>query len=363
MNQPAIHNGYLVLADLSGFTSFVAGAEVEHARGILANLRGLLRSRLTPTLELAEVEGDALFLYAHAERITRGETLLELIESRYVAFRDKLRTMQRNAVCPCQACQMIPSLDLKFVTHFGQYVLQDLTGAVKPFGSFVNLAHRLLKNDVAADTGWSACALFSEAALDRIGVRPNGMHTQQASYPHLGECLIGAINLHARYAELTESRRAFLTEQEAHFTLRRSYSLPPARVWELLTDASVRNVWEIGADWSVVRRPSGRSGPGATNHCANSDFMEEVLDWRPFDYYTVGLSYGKLTVHVTGELIADGDDTDVRWSMALVSVLPRSLRGPACRFMAKRLMRAPARFDKLDSLVAEEEAARLARSV
>jgi Protein of unknown function (DUF2652) len=109
VNQPAIHSGYLVLA----------------------NLLGLLRSRLTPTLELAEVEGDGLFLYALDDRITRGETLLELIESTYVAFRDKLPTMQRNAVCPCQACQMIPGLDLKFVTHFGEFVLRDLTGAVR----------------------------------------------------------------------------------------------------------------------------------------------------------------------------------------------------------------------------------------
>jgi hypothetical protein len=111
-----------VLADISGFTHFVAGSEVVHAQGILTNLMGLLRGRLTPTLRLAEVEGDALFLYASVDDITRGETLLELNEGTYVAFRDILNTMRRNATCPCDACRMIPGLDLKFITHFGQYV-------------------------------------------------------------------------------------------------------------------------------------------------------------------------------------------------------------------------------------------------
>lgn len=354
MNRAEIRTGYLVLADLSGFTSFVAGAEVEHAQGILANLLGLLRSRLTPPLILAEVEGDALFLYAPDDRVTRGETLLELIENTYVAFRDKLQTMRRNAVCPCQACRMIPSLDLKFVTHHGEYVLQDLTGAAKPFGSCVNLAHRLLKNDISENTGWPAYALFTNVALERMGVRPDVMYSQTVNYPHLGDSVVGAVDLHRRYGELTDKRREFLTEDDAHFTVHRRYSLPRSRIWEFLTDASIRNVWEIGADWSVRDRPAGRSGPGTTNHCAHSDFTEEVLDWRPFDYYTVALSFGRFTVRVTGELIAAGEHTDVRWSMALQSLLPGPLRGPACRFFATRLMRAPERFAKLDDLVARE---------
>jgi hypothetical protein len=62
--------------------------------------------------------------------------------------------MQHNATCPCKACQAISSLDLKFVSHHGEYVLQNITGMSKPVGSCVNLAHRLLKNNVRKETGW-----------------------------------------------------------------------------------------------------------------------------------------------------------------------------------------------------------------
>jgi hypothetical protein len=40
--------------------------------------------------------------------------------------------------------------------------------------------------------------------------------------------------------------------------------------------------------------------------------------------------------------------------MALESLLPRPLRGPACRVFARRLMRVPARFAKLDRLIEAE---------
>ena len=354
MTQRSIQTGYLVLADLTGFTSFVAGTEVEHAEGILANVLGVLKRQLTPALELAEVEGDALFLYAPAHRFERGETLLELIEGTYVAFRDKIRTMQRNASCPCEACRMIPGLDLKFVTHAGDWVFQDLLGPPKPFGSCVNLVHRLLKNDITGATGWPAYALFTEPALTMMGVRPEGMHSGRQAYEHLGECEVSAFDLHARYAELTARRAVYVDEASAHYTIRRTYPISQARLWDLLTDARIRNDWEQGAQWSVLLRPGGRAGPGATNHCALSDFIEEVLDWRPFDYYTVQLRYGPLRVHVTGELRAYDDETGLRWSMAMVSLVPWPLRGPACRFFAKRLMRVPRRMGNLDRLVEEE---------
>jgi hypothetical protein len=354
LKQHPIRTGYLVLADLSGFTPFVASAEIDHAQVILTNIMDLLRAHLTPALMLAEVEGDALFLHAPSGRLPRGETLLELIESTYVAFRDRQRMMQRNAVCPCEACRMIPTLDLKFVTHFGEYVLQDNREGTKPFGSCVNFVHRLLKNDVTADTGWRAYALFTKPALETMHVTPSGMHTAEVSYPHLGSCEIGSIDLRQRYEELTAQRVSFLAEDEAHITIHRTYALPRPRLWELLVDPERRNVWEFNADWSVVSRPEGRAGAGTTNHCAASDFLEELLDWRPFDYWTAMLRYRAIRFRITGELSGENEIARLRWSMALESVVPGILRGPACRFFATRLMRVPDRFARLDSLVEKE---------
>lgn len=355
MTQPSLRTGYLVLADLTGFTPFVASAEIEHAQGILSNLLDLLRRRLTPTLTLAEVEGDALFLYVTDDHMTRGETLMDLVESTYVAFRDRIGMAARNTVCPCAACRMIPTLDLKFVAHWGEFVLQEMGGPPKPFGSCVNLVHRLLKNDVTENTGWRAYALFTDDALRRMGVTPEGGYQQTLEYPHLGECTVSAVDLRSRFDALTSERTSFLADEEAHFVVRRSYPLPRARLWELMTDIEQRNAWEVGSDLAAVTRPLGRVTRGAKNHCAASGFIEELLDARPFDYFTTRLSFRALHLRITAELVERGDlETDLCWRMALESILPGPLRGPACRLFAKRLMRVPARFEKLDALVEGE---------
>ena len=135
-----IQNGYIVLADISGFTPFMQDTEITHSSTILQNIIELIISHLTPTMNLAEVEGDAVFAYAPMLKISRGELLIEIIENTYAAFRDRRRSMEHNATCPCKACKSIGNLDLKFITHYGDYVLQDVAGKAKPVGSSINAA-------------------------------------------------------------------------------------------------------------------------------------------------------------------------------------------------------------------------------
>ena len=183
----SIQKGYLLLADISGFTAFLEGTELDHAEGVLENVMRTIIGQLTPAFQLAEVEGDAVFVYGLEEGVSRGELIFDLVDATYTAFRDLRQTMSRNATCPCRACQSIDHLDLKFVTHFGEFVLQHVAGRSKPLGSSVNLAHRLLKNHVTEETGWQAYALFSESSLERMGVESHGMHEIVEKYDHLGE--------------------------------------------------------------------------------------------------------------------------------------------------------------------------------
>jgi hypothetical protein len=55
--------GYLVLADITGYTSYLAGTELEHAQDVLAELLELIVQRFQTTLEIAKLEGDAVFAY------------------------------------------------------------------------------------------------------------------------------------------------------------------------------------------------------------------------------------------------------------------------------------------------------------
>src|SRR2546423_9226150 len=120
--QTRTQHGYLVIADISGYTSYVAATELEHAHDILSELLELVVQRFTPTLAISRLQGDAVIAYAPEDKLPRGEMLIELIEATYVAFRDRVEAVRLRTTCTCKACEAIPTLDLKFVAHHGDYI-------------------------------------------------------------------------------------------------------------------------------------------------------------------------------------------------------------------------------------------------
>ena len=99
MSTSAQH-GYLVIADISGYTSFVAKTELEHSHEILTELLELLVNKFQPLMTISKLEGDAVFAFANDGVFARGETLIDFIESMYVAFRDKQLSMKRATCRP-----------------------------------------------------------------------------------------------------------------------------------------------------------------------------------------------------------------------------------------------------------------------
>jgi uncharacterized protein YndB with AHSA1/START domain len=64
---------------------------------------------------------------------------------------------------------------------------------------------------------------------------------------------------------------------------------PPQVVWEFLTTPGRRVQWSVGVTDVIQDAAGNRRGIGTTNHCMHGKdaIIEEVLDWRPFDYYTL----------------------------------------------------------------------------
>lgn len=342
----------MVLADISGFTVFMEKNEIEHSANILNDLIRLLIDGLSPVLEIAEVEGDAVFAYAPAAHITRGELLLELIEAVYVTYRDRRRTMQHNASCACRACRSISSLDLKFVVHYGDYVLQTLIGKAKPVGASVNLAHRLLKNKVHATTGWRGYALFSDPCLKAMEISPPGIRETRESYENMDTVGTGSIDLDARYRHLVKDRRIRVPQKDADLSFSHDFSVLPPVVWDWMTDPEKRNTWLEGARLSVTQKPGGRMGPSARYHCAASDTIEEILDWRPFDYYTFRMSKGHFHAIITCAFHHLDSGTRVRWIMKYDGGLPAWIGRPLTRWVARKKLRLEENFDRLDHRMA-----------
>jgi len=195
-------SGYLVLADISGYTSFVAKTEIEHADIALSYLLEAIIEKLRLMFTIAKLEGDAVFAYMETGNLQEGKALLELIDQSYLAFRDKAAALFAQATCPCRACKAIPTLDLKFILHHGEYMIQQVAGIHDLLGADVTLIHRLLKNGVSESTGWQGYALFTDQALEHMQCSKVAYFKRCESYEHLGEVNIYCVNMHARYDEM-----------------------------------------------------------------------------------------------------------------------------------------------------------------
>jgi hypothetical protein len=195
--------------------------------------------------------------------------LFELIESTYVDFRSRREAAQRRTTCTCNACRNIPNLDLKFIAHYGEYFVQDVMGTKELVGSDVNLIHRLTKNHVAEETGWHAYMMMTEQCLDHLEMNLENTHAQIESYEHLGEVKTHSIDLRERYDEIVSERRIFLTEETSDLSFTVDFDVPPPIAWEWFQNPEKRNLVMPKVHWSVGDRPLGRTGVGASNHCAH----------------------------------------------------------------------------------------------
>lgn len=197
--------GYLVLADISGYTSFVATTEIEHADLALSILLEAIVEELGSLLIISKLEGDAVFAYIEESKLPEGKSLLELIDHTYLVFRDKAEVLYRQATCECKACLAIPTLDLKFMVHHGEFLIQQVAGIRDLLGTDVNLIHRLTKNHVTESTGWKGYALFTNQGLERMQTDKASFVQQTESYEHLGDVDIYCMDMHIRYEELKAS--------------------------------------------------------------------------------------------------------------------------------------------------------------
>jgi hypothetical protein len=364
--SPQPETGYIVLSDLSGFTGYLAGVELDHAQAVLRDLSEMLVGRLVPPLTLGGLVGDGLLAYLPVRRLARGETLLEVVEAAYGAFRERVGSIARRTTCTCRACRQVPELDLKFIIHCGAFVLQAVpAGQPQPelLGLDVDLVRkRWLKLPVGAVTGWRGYALFTGAALRQMGLRPETLeaHKQVVAVGHAGgpsgEVVTYSVNLRARFDQQLRARRAYVGADEADAVVVQDFAAQPAVVWEWLNEPARRTQWMQGRVWHSGARPEGRMGVGARNHCEHGlgTATEIVLDWRPFEYFTVELTPrpGSLTVRQTFRLEPLAAGTRVHSHTLFVRPLPRWLARPLCRLSIGATLKAD--LARLAPLVARE---------
>jgi hypothetical protein len=279
-----------LIADISGYTGYLADVELDHAQDILADLIGAVVTALRPNFRLAKLEGDAAFTFMTAEKID-GSMLLDTIERCYFGFRRRRRDVRQATSCECNACARIPDLDLKFVVHHGAAIHQKVAGRQELLGSDVIVVHRLLKNEVVEELGINAYALISQACIDATDIDPAalGMREHTETYDRIGDVPAWAHDLEHRWQEEEARGRVFVSPEESILTVSVPTNVPPQVAWEFVTKPGQRMTWQPWVTEVTIKGATGgRRGPGSANHCMHGKdaVIEEILDWRPYDYVT-----------------------------------------------------------------------------
>jgi len=315
-----VHNGYLLIADISGYTAFLTSSEQDHANPILKSLLTSLVEQVGEPLQFWRMDGDAVLAYSTSQEFPSGEVFLTICENFYNAFATCRRDIIANTTCPCQACANVNNLDLKIMAHHGSFEEMKFGPVTDISGSDVILVHRMAKTDVKAATGIRSYALFSDAAVQVMDIDA-ALTPFSQTFEHFGEVSMKVYDLGAAWEKFrNEGERFFLEESDGVWTYRRHFDIPIAIVWEALTAPELKQRWMADMKSVTVDRPEGRIGSGSNYHCAHqaADFFYWVTDWEPFDYFSTRIkdpARDGISLPETYHLMATESGTELRYTI------------------------------------------------
>lgn len=360
------HRGFLLIADISGYTNFLNVSELEHAQQTLTDLLELLVEQTRPPLVVTQLEGDAIFSYAFEEGFVTAQTFLERIEQTYVEFRRAIDLMVLNNKCTCNACANVSALDLKFFVHRGSFAIQPVADIKQLVGPDVNLIHRLLKNSILTDTGIRAYLVLTEPAVDTLGIDPveENMVNQREAVPDFGEVSVWVKDMHPVYEAAARAEQAFYEPDDVLMTLATDIPLEIEQVWNYVNQSEFRNLI-VGSDsYDVLNRKAGRVATGSTYQCYHGKMIltQLVLEWSPFKRVVLQQMIpmpGRRPTHTVMDLRFTEIDEGTRLSQTVTRptgpVLQRSL---ARMMMRARRKRSQSDMDAFRDRVVEDYLAR-----
>jgi hypothetical protein len=220
----------LIIADISGYTRYMTAnvKTLTHSQTVVTELIKAILKQIELPLEVAKLEGDAVFLYCRkqfagcapqwpAARRIIGQKLLTFFHM----FNEKLNELSQSVTCTCSACTHIEKLRLKVVVHSGEALFHRVYNFVELAGVDVILIHRLLKNSVKADQ----YLLLTEAARGDVEfAEPIQLRGGVEAYEDLGQIktlvyLPGEVAVESVAPVKTSFRSRFCRSWELFFKL------------------------------------------------------------------------------------------------------------------------------------------------
>jgi len=171
-------SGYLLIADISGYTEFVklhnmrktpvignalANNFEYHAETIIADLLEVVIEAIEPTLSLNKLEGDAAFFFSEDKKDKlQSDEIIQAMEKANEAFKAKASELVFVQACGCEPCLQSKNLKLKIVAHKGNFTIKKIRNFEELAGEDVILTHRMLKNSLLSNEYWLVTNNFFE---------------------------------------------------------------------------------------------------------------------------------------------------------------------------------------------------------
>ncbi|WP_020532477.1 DUF2652 domain-containing protein [Flexithrix dorotheae] len=247
----------IFLPDISGFTKFVTQTEINHSQHIISELLEIILNANEIGMEVAEIEGDAVFFYKYNEIPTPAK-LFNQVKRMFLDFHSQIKLYEARRICNCGACTSAVGLTLKFVIHEGNFRFINVNQNKKPYGADVILAHRLLKNNIDS----KEYALFTN---NNINIKHSDfLPVTQGSenYEGIGQVQFNYIELAPLKKKIVAipDRKIGNLEKEP-LTLETLVESPVNEVVEMVTNLELRTSWNKEVDkFEYVKNRVNRQG-------------------------------------------------------------------------------------------------------
>lgn len=310
--------GYIAIANIFGYTSFLNKTEIDHAQSIVNNLLNTLIENIKPPLVFSKIEGDSIFIYKPENGFIKGQTLIEAVENLYYIFALTRETMHRNTVCPCKACRVMTDLDLKFVFHYGTYSFTAVNGHQDIIGPDVMTVRNLSNSPIPESTGIKGFAFITDDFVKALEMEEftRDLNTYSETCEHIGEIKGFVYDLHPALKVIMGKNEITVAPEDTWFMVDTFLPVNTTLAWEFITDPSYRRRWLKASKITLDGSEKGRIGIGTTYICAHGKHKinQVIVDWKPFDYLTVDTIMPlKGILRSTSKLTPDGNGTNISW--------------------------------------------------
>lgn len=288
-NSPVANQAFYFIPDISGFSQFVENTAIEHSIHIISELLEILLDNNKLNLELAEIEGDALFMFT-ARDLSFSE-IEEQVSAMLNGFRKHLYKYEHQRICNCGACATAIDLKIKFLVHLGRLDFIQVKHIKKPYGQDVNRIHRLLKNEVPLNE----YLLLSNPTLHhlKITAKEAGFTKMESKYDiKILPYYYKALDTYKTKIEKQNDKAAIGINEKADFTVEMDIKLPVEKAFELISNFKYRKLWDTSLT-EIEFKKAQVNRPGANHTC--------IIGSRRMKFETIkldskaDLSYGEIT--------------------------------------------------------------------